>query len=79
MDNERFLLIRRDQEGFKIINQSGYDVIISTKPIKPKRKITDLFFIADGCWLFYEQDFDLSKIYVSFQEKKDCESSPSPE
>jgi len=64
----------------KISNGSDYDVMVSIKPIKPKRKFTDILLVPKGTFLVHElrdgKDIDLSKLSISFLKE---ESKTEPE
>lgn len=50
----------------KITNDSPLDLLISLKPIKPKRKYFSILLVAKGTFAIYESPLDLSKISISF-------------
>lgn len=50
----------------KITNGSQYDILISIKPTKPKRRFIDIALVAKGTFVIYEETLDLSKISISF-------------
>ena len=51
-------------------NNSSYDLWISLKPIKPKRKYHDIMVVAAGQFVIYDHtDLDLSKVSFSLNHK----------
>lgn len=50
----------------KFTNDSEFDVIISAKPRKPKRKIIDYRVVQRGTYLLVEETIDLKNVYISF-------------
>lgn len=50
----------------QIVNDSEFDIIISIKPRKPKRKIIDYRCVQKGTQVIFEEKIDLKDIYLSF-------------
>lgn len=61
-----YLLIEKSGYITKITNESELDVIVSIKPIKPKRKYVDMLLVPRGQFLVHEVEIDLSRISISF-------------
>ena len=53
----------------EFVNDSDFDVMISWKPVKPKRKVTDELLVQKKSRLIIEIPIDLKKIYLSFLGK----------
>lgn len=70
LPERRFLLVERLGKITKISNQSDFDVFISIKPVKPKRKIIDFLLVKNGCHIIDESEIDLTQIYISFTSIK---------
>lgn len=62
--------IEEQQGFFKITNDSEYDLMFSIKPVKPKRKFTDVFFIKNRTSQTFEKmhgdALDLTTLSLSF-------------
>jgi hypothetical protein len=65
--NDEFLTILKKDHTCKIINHSNFDILLSIKPKKPKRKIIDFFLVKRNSYIILEDDLDFSKIYISFE------------
>ena len=67
MQEELGFTITRVGESTKIKNFTDYKLIISLKPKKPKRKVTDIFIVHEHSFLIMEFHFGFRDIYVSFE------------
>jgi hypothetical protein len=61
-----YISIDKFQHITRIANNSEYDILVSIKPIKPKRKYTDIALVAKGTFAIYEKSMDLSRLSISF-------------
>lgn len=69
MDEEskvQIIMIETLKHITKITNKSNLDMILSIKPVKPKRKYIDILLVKKCEFLIYENEIDLSKISISF-------------
>ena len=69
MMNE-FLTIDTMEFVTKIMNHSDFNIKLSFKPERPKRKIIDFMIIPAHSFRIDESHLDFSKIYISFEEVK---------
>lgn len=51
----------------QITNYSKYKIILSSIPIKPKRAFMDLHILEPGRIVFFDFEFDLTKISFRFE------------
>lgn len=69
---KELLKIERIDHVTKITNNSGYDLLISWKPIFPKRKYRSFYLVAKDCYVIIEWELDLSTISITFQNPNPC-------
>ncbi len=62
----QIIMIETIKHITKITNKSNLDVVISIKPVKPKRKYIDILLVKKGEFLIDENEIDLSQISISF-------------
>ena len=67
---DEFLTILKKDHVCKIINHSDFNIKISFKPVKPKRKIIESILIVKKSYYLCEYDLDFSQIYISFEGNK---------
>jgi len=51
----------------KIVNNTRHNLVISVKPIKPKRKHRDVFIIKPGCFMLDENHLTLEQLSFSLE------------
>jgi len=60
--------VEKMHTGFwKISNHTNLNLILSIKPIKPKRKIINIDIIFPGFFSIIEEEMDLKNLYFSFE------------
>lgn len=47
-------------------NRSQFTAVISMKPVKPKRRVLDVFVVKEGSSLITEHPVKIEDIYISF-------------
>ena len=68
MDLTIDLYQENDIKHTRIENNTPYKIIISEKPIPPKRKPRDILIIESGGFMIMDGwDFDFEKVYISFK------------
>lgn len=70
MEIDEILKIEKVRECVKITNNSPFDLIISEKPIPPKRKYINRVLIKTKQCIIFDHPIDLTTISFSFVEYK---------
>lgn len=68
MSEQQLISILEIPYGTKIINRTHMNLIISEKPKKPKRKITDFAIVRPNSFIEFASKLSYKDLYISFEE-----------